>query len=180
MIVNYNCENEEGDDVVLENILYVGNIGTANNTVLAYQYIPSVVTDYNYFQYGMIVFGISPDGEIAWSRFPRRKNNFTGAPTYLTQDLFEHNGKACVVYETYDETALCEDENKAVDDLNMNKLNMAGLVMLSIDADGNVKRELLAKSRKYLISKSVKDEKTGKRMFYIHNPLQKANVVTLK
>ncbi len=180
MIVNFNSDNEPGEDVVLENILYVGNIGTAKNTVLAYQYIPSVVTDYNYFQYGMIVFGISPDGEIAWSRFPRRKNNFTGAPTYLTQDLFEHNGKACVVYETYDETALCEDENKAVDDLNMNKLNMAGLVMLSIDADGNVKRELLAKSRKYLISKSVKDEKTGKRMFYIHNPLQKANVVTLK
>ncbi|MBO4281700.1 MAG: hypothetical protein J5873_00710, partial [Bacteroidales bacterium] len=180
MIVNYNSDNEPGEDVVLENILYVGKIATANNTVLAYQYIPSVVTDYHYYQYGLVVFGISSDGDIAWSRFPRRKNTSTGTPTYLTQDLFEHDGKACIVYETHEETALCEDENKDVEDLNMDKLNMSGLVMLSIDAEGNATKELLAKSRRYLISKSVKDEKTGNRMFYIHNALQKANVITLK
>ena len=40
MIVNFNSDNEPGEDVVLENILYVGKIATANNTVLAYQYIP--------------------------------------------------------------------------------------------------------------------------------------------
>ncbi len=180
MIVNFNSDNEPGEDVVLENILYVGKIATANNTVLAYQYIPSVITDYHYLQYGMLVYSISPDGDIAWSRFPRRHNSSTGAPTYLTQDLFERDGKACIVYETHEETALCEDENKDVEDLNMDKLNMSGLVMLSIDAEGNVTRELLAKSRRYLISKSVKDEKTGKRMFYIHNTLQKANVITIK
>ncbi len=169
-----NAENEE----YINHLPYAGKIAAPDVMALAYHYIPSVIYDGKFIHSGILFFGISDDGKIAWKQVIRR-STVTSFEQFVNQDLFAYNGRACVAFSANRRSDTSLDGPQPVENLKIG-VNQASLVMVSVDKEGNAKKEVLGgTSNKCLLAPSALNIDNGKRHFFL-NLNSKTEVITIE
>ena len=159
-------KNAEEEGVVNNLPMADAILSTENNTVFAYQYIPSVLEQNNFYQGGLFLFNIDNDGHIGWHHFLRRSCRMPNELS-MVQFLFEYKGKPSIVYSISSNTGITDNEEKPVETLRMvSTLSKSATIMAVMQPDGTITKFLLDEKSSRIAYATIEDQ--GKRTFMMN------------
>lgn len=168
IIINDNIPKKNPEDEGLINNLPMADaiLSTENNTVFAYNYIPTVLEEGNFYQGGLFLFNINDEGHIGWHHFLRRSCR-TPNEIFMVQFLFEYKEKPCIVYCISSNTGITENEEKTVETFRVSSnLSNNATIMAIMQPDGSVSKVLLDNKSRRMPFSTISDQ--GKRVFMMN------------
>ncbi len=162
---------------------FYGNCATDNGGVIAFHRKYYIVGNkYVSFQSeGILTFSVDTTGTIVWNTGIRKANMESQMMEHLGTGMFHRNGKTYFLFNEHIKNTNSLTGNDPIKWLQIAPMlsDDASLVLVSLDNEGNLKKEILDKETKKYLTYSFTQIDEGKYAFIL-NRKSKSNIAILE